>query len=299
MEIQFSKIILGTVQLGMPYGRGRWADEVMPEKEAFKILDIAFERGITTLDTSPDYGLAEERIARYLMTNPNKHFHIITKVKKLEFDAYPFDGGFEQWLDNCPFLNLDNCSSISVLLHREKAIRNRHVRDVLSDAVDSGRVRQWGVSVYGLEAALVANTIDACKVIQLPFGPLNQSFARSGLIAQLADRGKIVIARSVFAQGRLIELMKENSEDHRAGEDMIVDLRHVLINNGISITNFALSLALSEKGVAYVVIGADSPDHIDSWSDQVAFDQLNLLPLPLLEKLREYDGDLGKPQLWQ
>ena len=270
----------------------------MPEREAFKILDAAFERGITSLDTSPDYGLAEARIARYLTTNPDKHFHIISKIKKLEFDANPIDGGFEQWLDNCPFLNLDNCSSISVLLHREKAIRNRRVRDVLSDAVDSKRLRQWGVSIYGPEAALIANTIDACKIVQLPFGPLNQSFARSGLIAQLEGRGKIVIARSVFAQGRLIELIKENSEDRCADEDMIVDIRRALVNNGISITNFALSLALSEKGVASVVIGADSPNHINSWSNEVAFDQLKLLPLPLLAKIRAYDGDLGKPQLW-
>ena len=152
MENQFSKIILGTVQLGMPYGRGRWADELMPESEAFKILDIAFERGITTLDTAQDYGLAEARIAHYLTANQDKHFHIITKIKKFDFDANPVDGGFERWLDNCPLINLNNCSSISILLHREEAIRDRRIRGVLSDAVDAGRIKQWGVSVYGAEA---------------------------------------------------------------------------------------------------------------------------------------------------
>jgi hypothetical protein len=42
MENQFSKIILGTVQLGMPYGLGPWKNELMPEATAFSILDAAW-----------------------------------------------------------------------------------------------------------------------------------------------------------------------------------------------------------------------------------------------------------------
>ena len=71
MEKPFSKIIVGTAQLGMPYGMGQWADKVMPEKEAFRILDGAWERGFTTLDTSPDYGLAVERIVKFMRVNPS------------------------------------------------------------------------------------------------------------------------------------------------------------------------------------------------------------------------------------
>jgi len=233
-----------------------------------------------------------------LAVNPDKNFHIISKIKRLEFNASSKNGGFEYWLDNCPFLNLNNCSSISVLLHREQAIKDCRVRDVLSDAVSAGRIRQWGVSVYEPEAASLATTIEDCKLVQLPFGPLNQSFARSGLIAQLKNRGKIVIARSVFSQGRLIELIKANSKDPRADENVILELRHVLSKTGISITEFSLILTLSEKGVANVVIGADSPHHINSWTSEIVLERLNILPLSLLEKLRAYDGDLGKPQLW-
>ena len=47
-----SQIVLGTAQLGMPYGEGIWKQSLMPEEEAFNILSAAWERGITALDTS-------------------------------------------------------------------------------------------------------------------------------------------------------------------------------------------------------------------------------------------------------
>ena len=76
-----SQIVLGTAQLGMPYGEGIWKQSLMPEEEAFNILSAAWERGITALDTSPDYGLAELRIAKFLSRNPQKQFHVISKIK--------------------------------------------------------------------------------------------------------------------------------------------------------------------------------------------------------------------------
>ena len=81
MENQFSKIILGTVQLGMPYGLGPWKSELMPEVTAFSILDAAWDSGIRTLDTSSNYGVAEERISKFMRLNPSKNFDLISKVK--------------------------------------------------------------------------------------------------------------------------------------------------------------------------------------------------------------------------
>ena len=65
----------------MAYGFGRWANELMPEAAAFSILDAAWDNGITTLDTSSNYGVAEERIAKFMRLNPSKNFDLISKVK--------------------------------------------------------------------------------------------------------------------------------------------------------------------------------------------------------------------------
>ena len=65
----------------MPYGLGSWKRKLMPEAEAFRILNAAWEKGITTLDTSPEYGLAEERVFRFMKENSTRKFHIISKMK--------------------------------------------------------------------------------------------------------------------------------------------------------------------------------------------------------------------------
>ena len=88
MKIQnsYSDLILGTVQLGQPYGHGLWRDETMPESEAYRILDIAWENGINTVDTSR---IHKKRLVTYLKRNPQKQFHVISKIRNLpnESDA--------------------------------------------------------------------------------------------------------------------------------------------------------------------------------------------------------------------
>ena len=62
---RFSKLSLGTVQLGMPYGISN-VDGKPPEAIARNILDAAMHSGITTFDTSESYGSAEDVIGKYI-----------------------------------------------------------------------------------------------------------------------------------------------------------------------------------------------------------------------------------------
>lgn len=298
MENQFSKIILGTVQLGMPYGLGQWADELMPEKEAFKILDAAWERGITTVDTSRDYGLSEERIVKYMKMNSAKYFHVISKIKDFDFELYENDGGLEVWMLRCPFLTLKNCASLTILLHKEKLIENPRVRDALSDAVQKETIAQWGVSLYRQDTAICASNIYDCKIIQLPFGPLNQSFVSSGVANKLSIAGKSVIARSILAQGRLIRLTDNESYDISARDLLIEELRDALLDGGISVVDFSINMALSAPDIDNIVLGADNLENVSSWFNRDINASLGKLPASLLDKLSRYDGVLGKPQCW-
>ena len=112
----FSKIILGTVQLGSPYGLGDWKDKVMPESVAFRILDEAWASGINTLDTASSYGLAEDRIAKFLRQNPQKYFHIISKFKDMG-EGSQSALRLDQFVKGSGFVHLPNCSSYHLLFH--------------------------------------------------------------------------------------------------------------------------------------------------------------------------------------
>jgi aryl-alcohol dehydrogenase-like predicted oxidoreductase len=74
------RIVLGTVQLGLPYGRRAGAG-LMREVEAFAVLDAAWNAGIRDFDTAEAYGCAAERLSRWVAdrgTAPEAR--IVTKV---------------------------------------------------------------------------------------------------------------------------------------------------------------------------------------------------------------------------
>ena len=70
-SLKISQMTLGTVQLGMSYGVNN-STGMPSEEDSFKILDTAYENGITMLDTSDDYGKSEEVIGKYIKANPDK-----------------------------------------------------------------------------------------------------------------------------------------------------------------------------------------------------------------------------------
>lgn len=60
-----SRLLLGTVQLGVPYGR-RAGGEVLGDTEADAVLDAAWELGVRAFDTAEGYGVAAGRLADWL-----------------------------------------------------------------------------------------------------------------------------------------------------------------------------------------------------------------------------------------
>ncbi|MFM7836514.1 MAG: aldo/keto reductase, partial [Planctomycetaceae bacterium] len=56
---------LGFGSMGLR-GPQTWGVRIVPETQAEQILHAVLDAGISLLDTAPDYGLAEERIGRYL-----------------------------------------------------------------------------------------------------------------------------------------------------------------------------------------------------------------------------------------
>jgi len=298
MQNPFSKIILGTVQLGMPYGLVRWKNTLMPESEAFAILDAAWEMGITTLDTSPDYGIAEARIAKYMKDNPSKRFHIISKIKNIPAAAGDVQGCFQDWFDNCPFHGLNSCASLSILLHRETDIYREDVLNELDAAVDVGKLYKWGVSVYGENVARDAAKIDNCALVQLPFGVLNQSFGRNGVIDLLSKAKKSVMVRSIFSQGLLLMPLKKIAKIDEQIVNLIWQLNGYLKSQDRALSDFAIFTALNEFGVSNIVLGADNASQMRKWNfENLAANHVNV-PKDLLLHLRLFDGDQSKPHKW-
>ena len=289
-----SQIVLGTAQLGMPYGEGIWKQSLMPEEEAFNILSAAWERGVTTLDTSPDYGLAESRIAKFLSRNPQKQFHVISKIKRLSSETNPPEKCFESWLENNPFQNFNNCLSLSLLLHNEFDIFNDSLLAQLQKFAASGNIECWGLSVYGDKAAKHTLKVSDCKFIQLPFGIINQEFRKNGLLKILSNQNKRLFARSVFSRGLISYPIDHFPGIGQYEQKIMFELKQFLDGKNCSIYKFAIEFALNEPAVDHVVVGADSVEQLEAWFDRGESIKISDFPKKLVNSLQNFPNLLKK-----
>src|SRR5580700_10857277 len=73
------ELALGTVQFGVPYGVGS-GKLLLPNGEIRKILELAFQRGVTFLDTAPVYGDIESRLTKLC---DGLEFRIVSKIPSI------------------------------------------------------------------------------------------------------------------------------------------------------------------------------------------------------------------------
>ncbi|HXG23721.1 MAG TPA: aldo/keto reductase, partial [Chthonomonadales bacterium] len=87
-DFAFSRLMLGTVQWGMPYGIANRQGQPTYE-EARAILACAYEGGVNCLDTAAAYGTSEEVIGRALEELGLKdHFIVVTKLRHLRHKEF-------------------------------------------------------------------------------------------------------------------------------------------------------------------------------------------------------------------
>ena len=63
--IKVSEIAFGSVEIGMPYGIGiESKKDMLPEKNAIELLNIALDKGINFFDTARMYGDSEHILGK-------------------------------------------------------------------------------------------------------------------------------------------------------------------------------------------------------------------------------------------
>ena len=293
----FSKFILGTVQLGMPYGIGQWKNTTIPEKEAFSILDKSWEIGFNTLDTSPIYGKSNSRIRKFMKLNPRKEYHIILKIKNVCSERFTTET-LKNYIYEQNFLDLESCKSITILLHQEKDIYNNLIVDQLNQLSNRGFIKQWGISIYSSKIANKTIEFPECKVIQLPFSILNQSMLQDGTISKLKKFKKIILARSIFTKGLLFEQNKNNENLVKEVTEIVDYLAKYSSSIKQSISQIASRFVLSFDEIKNIVIGFDNTNQIQDFylKNFMSLDKKIISDLLRMGKL--IPDNVNRPEKW-
>jgi spore coat polysaccharide biosynthesis protein SpsF (cytidylyltransferase family)/aryl-alcohol dehydrogenase-like predicted oxidoreductase len=302
-----SRIILGTAQLGMPYGAANMAGQPSAH-EARDILDAAVRLGITHADTARAYGDSEGRIGAALSRGLSESLDVVTKLRPMDDlpnDAPPELGFFSARASLLESLiHLQSASVDTVLTHRAQDWFRPGVKHALLEAQHAGLARAIGVSLespHNLERVLADPDVN---YIQIAFNLLDRrllSHEIQGLLSQRRD--VVVVTRSVFLQGLLASdaEVRWPSNADQSRDEMIRAVDAAVTKLGRrNRADLALAFALSQTWISSVVVGADSAAQLKevvdlSASERLTSDDIDLL----LETVPEGTDVLVNPSMWE
>lgn len=207
MQKSLTKFILGGAQLGIPnYGiTNQGTYDALHVK---KLIQVAFEQGISRIDIAMDYGEAQKIIGNLLKENKYNNLKIINKFtsKGLPKNSDDIESYFHQCIKQS--LNLLGKNLDCLLLHRAKHLTeyDGKIWTLLKNLKDNKIVQDIGVSVQTPEELRTTLAIDDISVIQMPFNILDRRW--DDLIPEISkqkkNRNLQIHVRSVFLQGLLI-----------------------------------------------------------------------------------------------
>jgi len=287
-----SKLILGTVQLGLNYGINNKTGKVSIN-DCAKILSDSFQSGIKTLDTAEIYGDSHKIIGDFHRRNNNIKFDIITKFHK--------DFKIESIEDKVySYIEVLAVNHIEVLMFHsfESYKSNKNALNLLIKLKLRGIINHIGVSLYNnedIEAILDDNTI---SLVQLPFNLLDNISLRGELISKLKQRGKIVHTRSAFLQGLFF---KKLDDTNTIVQNLLFEL--TFLNNireklNCSIEELALGYCLQQENIDNVIIGVDSSSQLN-YNFKASKFTLDKTILNLIDNIKVKNIDLLNPTMWK
>ena len=252
-----SRLALGTVQFGQAYGIANQDGQVKLE-DAASILAAARAAGIDTLDTAIAYGEAEDVLGRIGVGG----FRIVSKVPALREPVSAVDDWVVAQLEaSLARLHVPRLGGL--MLHAPDDLLGPHgpaIARGLQRARDAGLADRIGLSVYSPEqlAALIDRL--PLEIVQIPANIFDRRFAETGWLERLAANNIEVHARSAFLQGLLL-MPAERVPAKFATFRPLIDSWHAWLAGeaaGTSAVQACLAHMASYKGIARLVIGADS-----------------------------------------
>jgi len=286
----FNKLILGTVQMGMPYGIGN-SDGQISETESINILNFAYKNGIRLLDTAEAYGTAHNVIGKYHRLFSESEFKVITKL------PHVIDENIALKIDH--YLSDLRIKSLHALLFHsfESYKNNKHQLNILKQFKSAKKIELIGVSAYTneeVEEIIEDKNID---IIQLPYNVFDNFNLRNKILQKAKDKGKILHTRSCFLQGLFFMPLNSNKLIVKKLKNELDILHSISERHQISLPRIALNYCLQQKLINSVLIGVDSVHQLKQNLDDANF----ILSSNIVEEINSIhikNKDLLNPSLW-
>lgn len=248
-----SRLALGTVQFGLPYGIANQSGQVA-RSEARAMLQLAAGGGIDLLDTAIAYGASETRLGDVGIQG----FKLVTKLPALP-DGCPSVRHWVKEQVSASLTRLGVNAVYGLLLHRSQQLLGPSGQELymaLQELKESGRAQKVGVSIYDPSELEVIAKSFRLDLVQAPFNLVDRRLHSSGWLQRLKGLGIEVHTRSVFLQGLL--LMPTPPTKFASWSDLWHRWQKWLKENELNAVEACLGFPLAFPEIDRVIVGADS-----------------------------------------
>ena len=253
---------LGTANFGQSYGLTR-NESGLSEKviaEIFEFLDLTQNIHI---DTSPDYGSAELVIGKL---GKSRRFmeRISTKIPQR---AYKDPQLMKQSVvTSLKHLGIDEFES--VLLHGLSEDFEKNLSAIekgLVEILDNGLARSVGLSCYSeSEVEIAKNFLPVLTVFQVPENAVDQRIINSSKLLELFNSENKIFVRSIFLQGKLLQVEDKLTGIFGSLKPAVSDLRRAASSVDLEPLEYCLAYAKSIPWSSGIAFGVQSKDELIS-----------------------------------
>lgn len=203
-----SVLVLGTAQLGGPYGITN-VSGTPDDRAAARLLRLAGDLGVTHLDTARTYGRSESRIGELLRAPDAVPLRAVTTVAPLGAAAAASADDIRAAVRRSvtrSVAELDAAAPPTVLLHSgaDAAAAGGAAWEQLRDYRAAGVIDRIGVSVRAPDDLPPVLDLPDLGYLRVPCNVLDTRWVAGGVAGMLAGRPDLVVTtRSVLLQGLL------------------------------------------------------------------------------------------------
>jgi aryl-alcohol dehydrogenase-like predicted oxidoreductase len=287
---RMSRLALGTVQFGLPYGIANQAGQVT-RATAKAMLQLAAANGIDTLDTAIAYGESESCLGE----TGTQGIKLVTKLPAVPAGH----GDINSWVHKqvaASFSRLGVNSVYGLLLHRPDQLLNaggQELFNALRELKETGLVQKIGVSVYAPGELDVLAPRYRFDLVQAPFSLIDRRISTSGWLQRLKQDGVEIHTRSAFLQGLLLMPRSSIPAKFAPWAELWDKWQGWLAHYSVTAVQACLAYPLTFPEIERVVIGADSTIQLE----QIIIASHGSIPVDLPD-LRCDDENLINPANW-
>jgi aryl-alcohol dehydrogenase-like predicted oxidoreductase len=283
---RFGEVGLGTWQLG-----AEWGD--VSDETAARVLDRAFDAGVTFFDTADIYGggKSERRIAAFLKRlGPRaKDVFVATKLGRSSDPGWPANfslASFRKFTEgSLARLGVERLDLTQTHCLPHDRMKSGDMWDWLRTLQREGKIGRFGASVESMEEAETCLNVEGLASLQIIFNVLRQR-PLENVLAKAKEKGVGIVARLPMASGLLSGRFTATTQfavnDHRhfnrdgqsfnVGETFaglplakgveIVERLKGFVPASMTLSQFAMRWLLDHDAVSVVIPGATKPEQI-------------------------------------